>query len=92
MSAVMNFAASAITEALRQRGHEVHVLTSNHGVQTPPAVAESYIDRSLLIHGYYGHPWLGLNALKHLFLDCPNVTDEGVQQLERALPNCKIER
>ena len=59
---------AAITEALRLRGHEVNVLTSNHGLQDEPPPAEPYIERSLCIHGYYGHPWLGLNALKQLEL------------------------
>ena len=59
---------AAITEALRQRGHEVHVLTSNHGVQNATPAVEPYIERSLRIHGYYGHPWLGLNTLKQLEL------------------------
>ncbi len=59
---------AAITEALRLRGHDVHVLTSNHGVKGSPPLAEPHVDRSLRIHGYYGHPWLGLNALKHLEL------------------------
>ena len=57
---------AAITEALRLRGHEVHVLTSNHGLQGEPPPVEPHIERSLCIHGYYGHPWLGLNSLKQL--------------------------
>ena len=59
---------AAVTEALRQRGHEVHVLTSNHGLQGAEPTVEPYIERSLCIHGYYGHPWLSLNALKQLEL------------------------
>ncbi len=58
---------AAITEALRQRGHTVHVLTSNHGTDSqadPPE--QTHVQRSLRIHGYYGHPWLGLNQLQHL--------------------------
>lgn len=55
---------AAITEALRLRGHEVQVLTSNHG----QATAEPHVERSLQIYGYYGHPWLRLNALKRLEL------------------------
>jgi glycosyltransferase involved in cell wall biosynthesis len=60
---------AAITEALRMRGHDVHVLTSNHGLErdTTP-VAEPFVERSLRIHGYYGHPWLGLSKLKQLEL------------------------
>jgi len=59
---------AAIIEALRLRGHEVNVLTSNHGLQGEPPPMEPHIERSLCIHGYYGHPWLGLNALKQLEL------------------------
>lgn len=60
---------AAITEALRSRGHDVHVLTSNHGLQQDKASnSEPWIDRTLRIHGYYGHPWLGLPALKKLEL------------------------
>lgn len=56
---------AAVTEALRLRGHDVQVLTSNHG---DPKKSEPHIERTLRIHGYYGHPWLGLNALKQLEL------------------------
>ena len=60
---------AAITEALRMRGHDVHVLTSNHGLQQCAAPdAEPFIERRLRIHGYYGHPWLGLRRLKQLEL------------------------
>jgi glycogen(starch) synthase len=59
---------AAITEALRQHGHEVNVLTSNHGVQDATPAVEPYVERSLCIHGYYGHAWLGLSALKQLEL------------------------
>jgi glycogen(starch) synthase len=60
---------AAITEALRSRGHSVHVLTSNHGLkEDDPQGTEPHIERSLSIHGYYGHPWLSLNSLKLLEL------------------------
>ncbi len=58
---------AAITEALRQRGHKIHVLTSNHGLDqhtVPPD--QLHVQRSLRIHGYYGHPWLNLRRLQHL--------------------------
>ena len=32
----------------------------------------------------------GLTQLKWLFLSGSNVTDDGVADLQRALPNCKI--
>ncbi len=58
---------AAVTEALRQRGHDIHVLTSDHGLDTNPAPAnQAHVQRLLRIHGYYGHPWLGLSQLQHL--------------------------
>lgn len=55
---------AAITDALRERGHEVRVLTSNHVSDR----SEGHVERSLRIHGYYGHTWLGLRDLKKLEL------------------------
>lgn len=58
---------AAITEALRQRGHTVQVLTSDHGLDTRPMPSDQpHVRRGLRIHGYYGHPWLGLSQLQHL--------------------------
>lgn len=58
---------AAITEALRQRGHDIRVLTSIHGLEsTTPTRAQNHVQRDLQIHGYYGHPWLGLGQLQHL--------------------------
>lgn len=58
---------AAITEALRARGHEVRVLTSDHGLATQPAPQnQAHVHRKLRIHGYYGHPWLPLSRLQHL--------------------------
>lgn len=58
---------AAITEALRQRGHQVQVLTSNHGLDSnPPPTNQPHVQRDLRIHGYYGHPWFGLSQLQHL--------------------------
>ena len=69
-----------VVEALRRRGHEVAVLTSNHGTATflspqassqsdknvaPPSV-DFQVERSLRIHGVFGHPWLGISALRQL--------------------------
>ena len=58
-----------VVEALRRRGHSVEVLTSNHGVGsgTPPAEDNS-VNRSLRIHGFFGHPWLGIGELRGLEL------------------------
>lgn len=55
------------TNALRRRGHEVQVLTSNHGLAPgQPAAEEPGIERTLRIHGFFGHPWLGIGALREL--------------------------
>ena len=56
---------AALTEALRGRGHEMRVLTSDHGVG-PGAEEKDGVARRLRIHGYYGHPWLGPAPLRKL--------------------------
>ena len=54
-------------KALRARGHAVRVLTSNHRVELAPAeTGEEGVSRDLLIHGFYGHPWLGIRGLRRL--------------------------
>jgi glycosyltransferase involved in cell wall biosynthesis len=56
-----------VTEALQQRGHEVQVLTSNHAVEGVRTVAPGYqVSRSLRVHGFFGHPWLGIPSLRKL--------------------------
>lgn len=55
-----------ITNALRARGHEVRVLTSDHGVKPGETTCESGVERQLRVHGFYGHPWLGISALRQL--------------------------
>jgi glycosyltransferase involved in cell wall biosynthesis len=52
--------------ALRKRGHTVNVLTSDHTVEGRDASGESGIYRKLLVHGFYGHPWLPIHKLYHL--------------------------
>jgi len=43
-----------IVEALRLRGHELRILTSNHGLNTEQRDAE--IERRLILNGVFGHP------------------------------------
>ncbi len=50
-----------IVDLLRERGHEVRVLTSTHGVGRE--VREEHVHRRLRIHGFFGHPWLGIARL-----------------------------
>ena len=59
-----------ITEALQERGHEVRVLTSNHkveGVEEAPLQGYGVL-RKLRLHGFFGHPWLGIRDLQALEL------------------------
>lgn len=55
-----------VTNELRARGHQVHVLTSNHVVEGVSTSREENIERSLRIHGFYGHPWLNIARLSSL--------------------------
>ena len=55
---------AAVNNAMRERGHLTHVLTSNH--QVKDGVAEEGVERSLWIHGYFGHPWLNIRQLRAL--------------------------
>ncbi len=65
--------------ALRARGHTVQVLTSDHGVTASTAgVAENSVARTLRIHGFYGHPWLGIRQLRELELHNNRVLREAV--------------
>ena len=43
----------AVTDALRLRGHEIRVLTSNHGLQSEQRDTE--IERRLFLNGMFGH-------------------------------------
>ena len=53
-----------VTEALRQDGHDVRVLTSDHGVEGAATTGgQAHVQRRLKIHGLFGHPWLGIRKL-----------------------------
>ena len=54
-----------ITEGLRARGHDIRVLTSHHGLPAPE-VDDHGVRRLLRIHGFFGHPWLGMRRLYQL--------------------------
>lgn len=54
-----------ITDRLRDRGHDIRVLTSHHGLEGP-TVGDAGIHRRLRIHGFFGHPWLGIGDLRKL--------------------------
>lgn len=55
-----------VVNELRARDHQVQVLTSNHIVPGKPAETEHGVERSLRVHGFYGHPWLNIARLRSL--------------------------
>jgi glycogen synthase len=60
-----------IVRELAKRGHDVHVLTSDHHVVMPRGKTERLVEiepveRSLRVHGFYGHPWLPIQQLHKL--------------------------
>ncbi len=56
----------AVVKALRARGHIVETLTSNHRVNNPTGDELTGVERSLLVHGFYGHAWRGIGSLARL--------------------------
>ena len=57
----------ALVDGLRRRGHTVPVLTSDHRVTgRDEPQPDLQVERVLKIHGMYGHPWVGIAALRHL--------------------------
>ena len=56
-----------INRMLRQRGHTVEVLTSDHRIAAAIGQPEDPgTERSLRIHGFFGNPWLGIEELRDL--------------------------
>jgi glycogen(starch) synthase len=55
-----------VVNELRARGHDVQILTSDHVVSGKPSVPEHGIERTLKIHGFYGHPWVNIWKLRRL--------------------------
>lgn len=55
-------------QALRDRGHQVHVLTSTYKADSRPP-REQDVSRRLKIHGLLGHPWLPIHELAELELE-----------------------
>lgn len=54
-----------VTDSLRARGHEVHVLTSDFRLEGVEA-DEPHVRRILEIHGFFGRPWLPVHRLFQL--------------------------
>src|SRR5436190_7366090 len=56
-----------VVNELRARGHQVQILTSNHQNPGQEFIGKDRgIERTLRIHGFYGHPWLSLPELRSL--------------------------
>ena len=53
-----------VVEGLREKGHEILVLTSTHGLNTEKN--EVNVHRRLWIHGFFGHPWRSIPSLFQL--------------------------
>ena len=53
----------SVNRAMKARGHKTFVLTSNHQVSEASALNEQDVRRSLRVHGFFGHPWLGIGKL-----------------------------
>jgi len=51
--------------ALRERGHAIQVLTSDHNASAADG-PEPAVERSMRIHGFFGHPWRGILRLRAL--------------------------
>lgn len=65
--------------ALRARGPNVRVLTSNHGVTGAPAGGtQNGVARTLRIHGFFGHPRLNIRGLRELELPNNRVLPETI--------------
>lgn len=70
----------AVVNNLRARGHSVQILTSNHRVDNPKGMEDPAIDRKLRVHGFYGHPWLGIRPLTSLELENNAILREALKR------------
>lgn len=60
-----DFRCQTVTELLSKRGHQMRVLTSNHGLNAEQRDEE--IERRLRLNGVYGHiAWTGFGDVKEL--------------------------
>jgi len=66
---------------LRARGHQVHVLTSDHQVDGREATDGQEVSRRLQIHGFYGHPWLPIHQLYRLELANQQILRETLESV-----------
>lgn len=76
-----DFRCQLIVDALRLRGHETRVLTSNHGLQKEQRDAE--VERRLLLNGVYGHARLnGYQELQALEIHNHRVMREAIAEFQ----------
>ncbi len=69
-----------VVEGLRERGHEILVLTSTHGLSTEKG--DDNVHRRLWIHGFYGHPWRSIFSLFQLERHNHRVLREEIAQFQ----------
>ena len=70
-----------VGEALRLRGHTVHVLTSRHGIGSEQRGPD--IDRRLELNGVYDHPWVTkYKDLRRLELHNHNALRETIAEFQ----------
>jgi glycosyltransferase involved in cell wall biosynthesis len=72
----------AVVHALRARGHTVQILASNHRVENPKGAEDPHIERSLLVHGFYGHPWRGIRSLAKVELENNRILKSAVERFQ----------
>ena len=70
----------AVVNALRARGHTVQILTSNHRVENPKGAEDPHIERSLHVHGFYGHPWRGIQSLPKLEIENNRILKSAIER------------
>ncbi|HYE31637.1 MAG TPA: glycosyltransferase family 4 protein [Methylomirabilota bacterium] len=76
-----DFRCQAVTDALKLRGHEVKILTSNLGLNTEQRDAE--IERRLHLNGAFGEPSVtGYNDVKKIEVHNTNVLRESVDAFQ----------
>lgn len=72
----------AVVNNLRRRGHDVHVLTSEHRCANASGAEDPSIDRTLKIHGFYGHPWRGIGSLAKLEIANNKIVRETIARVK----------
>jgi len=73
---------AAMVAAWRARGHQVEVLTSNHRVDgVREEGPEPGVSRTLRVHGFFGHPWLGIRELANLEIHNNRCVREAVARI-----------